>query len=146
MGNKTLRMQSTVWAHLLPIWSGSHLERLLKIHNKFLQYDDEIFCKFYKEIRYLTVTIFSQHFWLLWCMCIEAIFTELSCSSLERRFRRSRCALSAIIVGSWWPHMGKSCAHTALTSCSKIRNFQRKNNAIIVRWVSHINADECYMS
>ena len=63
---------------------------------------------------------------------IKAIYTKLRCSPFERRFEaltsRLRRALSAIIVRSWWAHLGKSCAHTALTSRSKIRNFQLKKS------------------
>ena len=75
-------------------------------------------------MRYLSVTMFSQHFWLL--RALRQFTLSSVVPHLSDVLRRSRRALSAIIVRSWCAHLGKSCAHTALTSRSKIRNFLLK--------------------
>ena len=68
---------------------------------------------------------------------IKAIYTELSCSPFERRFKaltsRSCHALNRIIVRLWWAHLGKVALILCSRRAQKFEIFSLKNSAITIR-------------
>ena len=101
MGNKSaqdaINNVSSFAPHLIPPRAP-----MKKIYDKCLQYDDKNVFNFTKNTFFNCNNVYSS---FLIITDIKAIYTELSCSSFERRFEaltsRSRRALSAIIVRSW---------------------------------------------